>query len=168
MNVWMDRLDKIIISILGVNYSSTERLVIAFLGIITFFIVLKLFTGIKGVYNTSDLRRVLGGAIIISVLLSGAVLADIYVIPYVTSFALRNIIYFAVPLLLLAIIGIPLLMVVFKKGYGDSLVTALSAVAGFAIVVFVAGFIISSMQQTGTEFKHLKGRTRTIDSFINH
>ncbi len=167
MNEWLQKANDLIIWILGVGHSSVEKVIIAFCGIMVFFLILKLFTKEDGRGDAAWIRRVLAAIIIVASVVFGVVAAEIVIIPHVTNNMLQKIVPIVIPVLALMIIAVPLLMFLFKKDYGSALVTAVSAITAGVVVITMVSFIIDSLQGSDKEFIKLKRRTRDIDEFIN-
>ncbi len=168
MTEWIQKANDLIISALGTGHSSVERIIIAFCGILAFFLILKLFTKGDGGGNAAWIRRFIASVLIFVSVLLGAVVADMFVNPYVSNDILQKVILVVLPVIIIMIIATPLLMLLLRKDYGSALVTAgVSIIAGL-IVVFAISFIIDSFTGSDKEFKNLKKRTHDIDEFINN
>ena len=168
MNEWFMKAKDLIVLALGNGHSSTERVIIAACGVLAFFLTLKIFTKEDGGANSAWIRRFLAAVLILGSVLLSSVAADIWVIPYVTNDILQKAIFIVIPVLTIVVITAPLLMLVLRKDYGGTLVTAMSALIACYIVVFTIGFIVDSFSGSDKEFRSLKRRTHDIDEFINH
>lgn len=167
MNEWLQKAGDLVVQILGVGHSSGERVVIAFLGIAAFLLVFKLFTKEGGRGDVAWMLRFLSTIVILFTVIFGVIVADKFVIPYVSNDVVQKITLVVVPVLLLVVFVAPLLMLVLKKGYGSMLVTIGASIFAGIIVLFTVSFIIDSFTGSDKEFKRLKRRTHDIDEFIN-
>ena len=168
MTEWIQKANDLIVLALGKDHSSVERIIIAFSGIIAFFLIIKFFTKEEGGVNATGFRRLLATVLILASVLFGAVTADIWVVPYVTNDILEKVTFVIIPAFVLVVISAPLLMLVLKKDYGGALVTVASAIIAGVVVVFAVSFIVDSFTGSDREFKNLKRRTHDIDEFINN
>lgn len=166
MIAWKNEVIGILKTVTANPASNIEMVFIILIALIlAFFAITKTSKALK--FAMADTGRIIAVmAFSITVALLAAVLANIYILPYVKLESAGIIVPVSAALLVLLATAIPLACLLLKSGYLQTLLTMVIGFAGMAVAVFLVRGISGALSHGKTDFDKTMRRKSGIEQVI--
>jgi len=168
MNVWLRALSEIVQLLLGNPRSQIEYIVLAVLVVLVLLFTMYMVGSATGIANLGNFRRILALSVGIACLMCVWGTVQTYLLPHIETQWLRIAVLIGIPAASGLLVVIPVQQVIFRSGYGATLVTFVASLAVAALFVILANAVVDAVKGGGKESRSIKARAEALEEMLDN